>query len=406
VLESLATPVGIILRTIHDGLSTFLDPASGLAWGLSIVLLTILVRLVLFPLFVKQIKSQRRMQELAPLIKELQKKHKGDRETLNTEMMKLYKENNANPIAGCLPLLLQLPVFFALFHVIRHFGSDREPRYGLTSQQLEEGGLAQVFGAPISANFRSSAAELAELGAGSPTTVRIVAAIMVVLMGATTFWTQRQMIARSNTTDPQQIMIQKFMLYVLPLTFAVSGVIFPIGVLLYWLTTNVWSMGQQAYVIKRMPPVSTASLTGGSRPASGDAKPAKGKAGGDAAPDAGSDGAPAKGKRRKRPAGPAAADADADAKAAADKADQGAGGSPEQEAGESAAPSEPAGRPAGEGAGGSGRSGGPGSGSGSGGSVPLSGRPARATPPAAVSAAPKRRPDGSRKNKNRRGGRR
>ena len=84
---------------------------------------------------------------------------------------------------------------------------------------------------------------------------RIVAAIMVVLMGATTFYTQRQMIARSGTTDPQQLMVQKLLLYVLPLSFAVSGAFFPIGVLLYWLTTNVWSMGQQAYVIKRMPPV-------------------------------------------------------------------------------------------------------------------------------------------------------
>ena len=254
MLEALATPVGVILRTIHDGLATFLDPASGLAWGLSIVLLTVFVRLVLFPLFVKQIRSQRRMQEIAPMVKELQKKHKGDRETLNQELMKLYKENNANPIAGCLPLLLQLPVFFALFHVIRHFGPDREPRYGLSSQQLEEGGMAQIFGAPVAANFRSTAEQLATLGADSPTTVRIVAAVMVLLMGATTYWTQRQMIARAGATDPQQIMIQKFLLYVLPFSFAVSGVIFPIGVLLYWVTTNIWSMGQQAYVIKRMPP--------------------------------------------------------------------------------------------------------------------------------------------------------
>jgi YidC/Oxa1 family membrane protein insertase len=253
VLEALATPVGVVLRTIHSLYAGFLDPASGLAWGLSIVTLTIFVRLLLFPLFVKQIKSQRRMQQIAPMVKELQKKHKGDRETLNKELMALYKENNANPISGCLPLLLQLPVFFALFHVIRHFGDDREPRYGLSTQLLEEGGRAQIFGAPISANFRTAAEALAAQDA-DVTTVRVVAAVMVVLMGATTFWTQRQMIARSGTTDPQQLMIQKFLLYVLPLSFAVSGVIFPIGVLLYWVTTNIWSMGQQAYVIKRMPP--------------------------------------------------------------------------------------------------------------------------------------------------------
>jgi YidC/Oxa1 family membrane protein insertase len=257
VLDLLATPVGNLLNLIHEGLSTFLISSSGPAWALSIILLTVVVRLLLFPLFVKQIKSQRRMQQLAPKVKELKDKHKGDRETMNTEMMKLYKENGANPISGCLPLLLQLPVFFALFTVIREFKTsyrgEAEGAYGLSADQLADGAAAKVFGAPISAVFTSSADLLAELGA-TPITVRIVAALMVIGMGATTFWTQRQMIARSGTTDPQQVMVQKLLLYVLPFSFAVSGAFFPIGVLLYWLTTNVWSMGQQAYVIKRMPP--------------------------------------------------------------------------------------------------------------------------------------------------------
>ena len=254
MLDILASPVGHLLAFIHTALSTVFIPSSGPAWALSIVLLTVCVRLLLFPLFVKQIKSQRRMQELAPRIKELQKAHKGDKETMNAEMMKLYKENNANPISGCLPLLLQLPVFFALFSVIREFKPGAEPRYGLSAQLLEEGGQAKVFGAPISAAFNSPMSMLQELD-GSQITVRLVAAVMVVLMGASTFYTQRQMIARAGTTDPQQIMVQKLLLYVLPLSFAVSGFFFPIGVLLYWLTTNVWSMGQQAWVIKRMPPV-------------------------------------------------------------------------------------------------------------------------------------------------------
>ncbi len=254
MLDALATPVGYLLAYIHSALSTVFSPASGPAWGLSIVLLTCTVRLVLFPLFVKQIKSQRRMQELAPRIKELQKAHKGDRETLNTEMMKLYKENNANPISGCLPLLVQLPVFFALFRVIREFQPGREAKFGLSAQLLEEGGKAKIFGAPISAGFNSPADLLVRLD-GNLTVVRVVCAIMVVLMGLTTFYTQRQMIARNTTTDPQQIMVQKLLLYVLPFSFCISGAFFPVGVLLYWLTTNIWSMGQQAYVIKRMPPV-------------------------------------------------------------------------------------------------------------------------------------------------------
>ena len=254
MIDFIGTPVATVLRAIHAVLSTFLTPGSGPAWGLSIVLLTVCVRLLLFPLFVKQIKSQRRMAELAPRIKELQAKHKGDRETMNQELMKLYKDNNANPISGCLPLILQLPVFFALFSVINEFRPGKDARFGLSADQLAEGGQAKVFGAPIASAFNSSADLLSKLE-GDATTVKIVATVMIVLMGASTFWTQKQMMLRGGmVTDPQQQQIQKFMLYVLPFSFAIFGFTFPIGVLLYWLTTNIWSMGQQHWVIKRMPP--------------------------------------------------------------------------------------------------------------------------------------------------------
>ncbi len=255
LIELIATPVATVLRAIHALLSTFLAPGSGPAWGLSIVLLTVCVRLLLFPLFVKQIKSQRRMQELAPMVKELQKRHKGDRETMNAELMKLYKDNNANPISGCMPLLLQMPVFFALFSVMNEFRPGKQARFGLTAEQLAEGGRAKVFGAPIGSAFNSGAELLSKLD-GTASVVKVVAATMIVLMGASTFWTQKQMMARGGAvTDPQQQQIQKFMLYVLPFSFAVFGFTFPIGVLLYWLTTNIWSMGQQRWVIARMPPV-------------------------------------------------------------------------------------------------------------------------------------------------------
>ena len=258
MFDVLASPVGHLLAFIHASLSTVLLSSGGPAWVLSIVLLTVTMRLLLFPLFVKQIRSQRRMQEIAPQIKALQKQHKGDRDTLNTEMMKLYKHHGANPISGCLPLLLQLPVMFALFRVIREFKPGAAPAYGLSAQMLSEGGKAKLFGAPISAAFNSPASLLTELN-GSQVTVRVVAATMVVLMGLSTFITQRQMLARSGPMDPKQAQVRKFMLYVLPFSFAISGAVFPIGVLLYWLTTNVWSMGQQAWVIRRMPHVGAAT---------------------------------------------------------------------------------------------------------------------------------------------------
>ena len=376
MLDVLASPVGHLLAYIHSALSTFLIPASGPAWAFSIVLLTVTVRLLLFPLFVKQIKSQRRMQELAPKLKELQKLHKGDRETLQTETMKLYKDNNANPISGCLPLLLQLPVFFALFTVIREFEPGADARYGLTAQQLGEGAAAKVFGAPISAAFNTSPEMLAQLDANQ-LTVRVVAAVMVVLMGLSTFYTQRQMIARSGTTDPQQIMVQKLLLYVLPLSFAISGAIFPIGVLLYWLTTNIWSMGQQAWVIKRMPPVVLDSgKSAGAPGTSGGAVKAKdGKAKDAQAKDAQTKDAQAK-------AG------DGGGKAGVSKA-KGTAAAPDAGVTSSEAPV-----PA------------PSSGSTAGTPAASSGARVSATPPAPVSAPANRRPAGSRKNKTRRGGRR
>ena len=272
LITAIATPVATVLRGIHALLSHFFAPSSGPAWGLSIVLLTICVRLVLFPLFVKQIHSQRRMQQLAPQMKELQARHKGDRETLNTELMKLYKENNTNPISGCLPLILQLPVFFALFSVIREFKPGAHAKYGLSAEDLHTGGRASIFGAPLSTSFRSGDELIHQLG-GTPGVVKAVSLILIIVMGATTFWTQRQMMARAGAAaDAQQQQIQKMMLYVLPVILAVTGINFPVGVLLYWLTTNVWSMGQQHFVIKRMPPPVFGGPNGGKPGPAGDRK--------------------------------------------------------------------------------------------------------------------------------------
>ena len=310
-LDTLATPVALLLESIHSGLSSVLPASSGWAWGLSIVFLTMTVRILLFPLFVKQIKSQRRMQELAPKIKVLQAKHKGDRETLNTELMKLYKDHGTNPISGCLPLILQLPIFFALFRVMNEFKPHFKGttpfftgKYGLSSGLIEQGAHAKVFGAPISAAFNSSAKTLSALN-GHATTVKVVAVIMIVTMGATTFLTQRQMMARNGApTDPQQAQVQKIMLYVLPFSFAIFGFSFPIGVLLYWLTTNVWSMGQQAWVIKRMPPVVPGSGGTGGTGGTGGSGGGKGGSGKDPKRPGGPKGGPDAGPDSDGPSGP------------------------------------------------------------------------------------------------------
>lgn len=256
ILNPLYELVSGIIVLWHAVFGAVFGRDSGASWALSIVFLTISMRLLLFPLFVKQIRSQRAMQALAPRIKELQKRHKGDRETLNRETMALYKEHNANPIAGCLPLLLQLPIFFALFHVLNRIkpGADGsyEAVFRLSTGQVDAAAHATIFGAPIAAAFSSSSDLISTLG-GSQSATKVLAVVMIVLMGLSTFITQKQMMARATTTDPQQQRIQRFMLYVLPFSFAIFGFNFPLGVLLYWLTTNLWSMGQQYVVLRRMP---------------------------------------------------------------------------------------------------------------------------------------------------------
>jgi YidC/Oxa1 family membrane protein insertase len=225
-----------------------MDPAGGASWALSIIGLTVVIRAALIPLFVKQIKASRNMQLIQPKVKELQKKYGHDRERLAQETMKLYKDSGTNPFASCLPILLQMPIFFALFRLIDQAAKNGTAHGFMTEAQAEQFGNAKIFGKlPISASFTDSQGILA---------VQIVAACLVLAMTATTFMTQRQLMAKNMPPDAlsgpyaQQ---QKMLLYVLPVVFAVGGIAFPIGVLLYWTTSNLWTMGQQFYVIRNNP---------------------------------------------------------------------------------------------------------------------------------------------------------
>jgi YidC/Oxa1 family membrane protein insertase len=206
------------------------------------------VRAALIPLFVKQIKSSRNMQLIQPKVKELQKKYGHDRERLAQETMKLYKDSGTNPFASCLPILLQMPIFFALFRLIDQAAKHGTAHGFMTAEQAKQFGEAELFGKiPLAASFTDSQGILA---------VQIVAALLVLAMTATTFTTQRQLMAKNMPKDAltgpyaQQ---QKMLLYVLPVVFAVGGIAFPIGVLLYWTTSNLWTMGQQFYVIRNNP---------------------------------------------------------------------------------------------------------------------------------------------------------
>jgi YidC/Oxa1 family membrane protein insertase len=243
------------------------------AWILAIVFLVVTVRVVLFPVFVKQIKSQRAMQALQPKVKELQEKHKGDRETLQKEMMELYRTEKANPLMGCLPMFLQIPVFLGLFHVLRRLDPNKVNKdiYGWTAEQFDSASMARLFTAPIAAKFGSSEAELAALQVSNGTMVKVIAAVLVLIMMTTTYLTSRQMILKTGwAEDPQQKMIQRLMLYGIPLSLLVSGALFPIGVVIYWVTNNLFTLAQQQWVLRKFPPPPMPGAKNGvTRPAGG-----------------------------------------------------------------------------------------------------------------------------------------
>ena len=250
ILHPLYYVVTWIIVLFHSLLGTFLgkDAHESLKLTLSIVLLVVLIRVILIPLFVKQIKSQRAMTALQPKMKEIQKRHKDDRQKQSEEMMKLYKEHKTNPLAPCLPILAQAPIFLALFRVLSGIAHNKSyvPSV-LTPTLLAKAHAAKFFGAPISDSFIST----------HVTTTKIVTVFLIVFMSASTFSTQRQLMVKGMPKiDPSNNMMaqqQKIMLYVFPGMYAVMGVSFPIGVLIYWSTTNLWTFFQQFYVIKRNP---------------------------------------------------------------------------------------------------------------------------------------------------------
>jgi len=254
ILNPLYNFVSGVIVGIHNLLTPLFGKDSGVTWSLSIVGLVVLIRIILIPLFVKQIKSQRALTALQPQMKAIQNKYKDDRQKQSEEMMKLYKEHKTNPLASCFPILAQAPIFFALFTVLNGIAAKTDAgvpapiaRGFLKGEYLDSAAQATFFGAKISQSFL-----------GSPdTTVKIVTVILIFIMSATTFTTQRQLMVKGmpkmDSSNNMMLQQQKIMLYVFPVIFAVSGVNFPVGVLIYWSTTNFWTWGQQYYVIKRNP---------------------------------------------------------------------------------------------------------------------------------------------------------
>jgi YidC/Oxa1 family membrane protein insertase len=175
--------------------------------------------------------------------------------------MALQKERGVNPLAGCLPILPQIPVFLSLFHVLRRLAPGKDGLYSWSDQLTDEAARAKLFGAPISASFNMEGSKrdaILAITGGSYTNIRVVAMTLIVIMCVTTFLTQKQIQKRSGPVEGQAATVQKILLYVMPAGLFVSGFLFPIGVLLYWFTNNLWTLGQQFFILRKMPPPGSA----------------------------------------------------------------------------------------------------------------------------------------------------
>ncbi|HYY90127.1 MAG TPA: membrane protein insertase YidC, partial [Chloroflexota bacterium] len=279
MLNFLYVAVSWVMLRWHD-LFDAIGVGANWAWVLSIVFLVITARLLLFRLFIKQVHYTRNMQKMQPKIQKLREKYKNDRAELNRQMMKLQQEEGFNPLSGCLPMFLQIPVFLGLYHVLRHLANAAKPGshgkpslcdqyaanhnfdnhllslYTFSKSETCQAAGAKIFGTPIGVTFRDSGDTIRALG-GDPGSARWLLIVLLVISAAATLGTQ--LLVRANqTTVPEgtAATVQRLMMWVIPLGVLASGLLFnfPLGVLLYWFTSNLWTLAQQGYIIRYHPP--------------------------------------------------------------------------------------------------------------------------------------------------------
>jgi YidC/Oxa1 family membrane protein insertase len=250
-LNALYDAVGWIVKQIYGVLSPAFGVSSGWTWALTIIILVVFMRLLMVPLFIKQMHTTRAMTSLQPQMSALRKRYKNDKQTLNQETMKLYQEAGINPLMGCLPVVAQLPLFFSLFSVLRAIAEwkpGQPPKYGMTTQMMHNAAHAKILGASIADKFLFSH--------GVPLHAKAVILLAVIVSMVTTYLTVRQSMKRgmmpAATPDNPMGQSQKYMAYIMPF-FALTGLYWPFGLVLYWVTTNLWTLGQQWVLFKRYP---------------------------------------------------------------------------------------------------------------------------------------------------------
>lgn len=264
MLDFIYYPVSAILWFWHVIFGALFDPASGIAWALSVAFLVFTLRAVLFLPFVRQARNQRAMQRLQPQILALKVKHAGDRPALAAAMQELHRDHGLSMMAGCLPALIQAPVFLGLFHVLKSFNRTGSPLWLSTQENASTANYlfgasdvqsfldAKLFGAPLAASISSTAAQLAAYtGDVTRLDVALVAVPLMLIAAVATHFTSRIALARQSGPGPQAAWMSRLMLWVLPLGVLVGGPFLPVAILLYWLSNNIWTLVQQ-HVVNRL----------------------------------------------------------------------------------------------------------------------------------------------------------
>ncbi|WP_280371550.1 membrane protein insertase YidC [Nocardia wallacei] len=270
MLDFVYYPVSAVLWLWHTGFAAVLGAGSSLAWVLAIVLLVVTVRMLLIRPFLAQVRFSRTMAVLQPQVRELQAKYADDREKLVAETRKLQQEHNFSLLRGCLPMVGQLLLFLGLYHVLRSFDrtgpvsqvpllgnstsmtaaeNAATANYVFSPEQVQSFLQAKLLDAPLSATLATSG--------GSLTAVLAVVIPLVLIAGVATHFTARSAIARQAETTPQTRVINWLTLWVFPLGAALAGVLMPVGILVYFATSNTWTFAQQHLIHRRLGPLPT-----------------------------------------------------------------------------------------------------------------------------------------------------
>lgn len=263
MLNFIYYPVSFILWVWHKAFGFLLGPDNGIAWALSVLFLVFTLRAILYKPFVSQVRSMRKMQEFQPEIAKLRKKYANDRQKQAEEMQRLQKDHGVNPLAGCLPVLVQVPVFIGLFQVLRNFsyfnsnGTIRTQNYFFDQAEVRSFIAADFFGAKLGSwpvqEFQNPGTLVAD--GTSLASMLIVMIPLMIAAGIFTHITARHSVARQTAAqgdNPQTAIMNKLMLYVFPIGVVVGAPFLPLAVLLYWVANNLWTLGQQYIVYKRI----------------------------------------------------------------------------------------------------------------------------------------------------------